>query len=171
MEGTADVIKLKLDESNELLFGVQITGAKRANSVFRIVCEGRDQMELMFQGHPTADGEVKFILPALAEYLDPGTHSLHLEVVVDNKLFVPMHFDADFDHGTKVVAESVKVVSRKSKAPEASGASAKLIRVGDQQVKESKGSRATKGPKGTKKGSELTLRELYNKKRATKKEK
>lgn len=153
-------IELRLDETNELLFGVEIQGAKSQKSVFRIVCEGRQGLELMFQGAPTPEGEVLFQIPPLQEFIDPGQTNLHLEVIVDNKLFVPMNLTAEFDYSTKVVAESVKVINQTDKS---ALTTAKLIRVGTQPTLESVSIEQTATD-----SKELTLRELYDKRRSAK---
>lgn len=153
---SVETILLKLDEMNELLFGVKIQGARNSNSVFRIVCECRGGMELMFQGTATPEGDVKFNIPPLQEFMEPCKSNVHLEVIVDNKVFVPMQLIAEFKQGTSVVAESVNVVNS-MEDDDVPVTSARLLRVGDTKVNETRTHRTSRKPKKA-----LTLRALYD---------
>lgn len=106
-----ETVELKLDEDNSLVFEVKIEGDSRGQPIYRLVCEAGN-MSYGFKGEPSEDG-IQVTIPKLAESLRPGTYDAHLEVVIENKLFIPLQFQTKFDVSTKVVAEAVKVVSKK----------------------------------------------------------
>lgn len=99
-------IKLQLDEENSLTFDVSITGDAHNDPIYRLVCEG-DGVSYVFQGSRVDDG-VKVIIPPLTGRLREGDHNSHLEVIIDDKLFVPLSFVANFNAPVSVVAENVR---------------------------------------------------------------
>lgn len=128
MEQDHTPIKLKLDEDNSLVFEVRIEGeAPSTAPVYRMVCETGD-LALVFRGSPSADG-VMFRVPALQGKLKEGSYDSHLEVVIENKLLIPIQFKADFVIPTKVQVESVRVSGSPVELERAPAASAKLLRV------------------------------------------
>jgi hypothetical protein len=137
-----ETVELKLDESNALVFEVKIDGDAKAIPHYRLMCQF-ENISYAFDGTSTDDG-VRFEIPKL-ESIQPGTYDTHLEVIIENKLFVPMQFKTKFDVSTKVVAESVKVVTNQVKQNVV--ASIKTQNISTQKIEESK--------KG------LTLREVY----------
>jgi len=165
-----EAISLKLDEKNKLTFCVKVQGSSDAKSVWRLVCEGKNGLELMFHGAPTDDGDVRVDIPALQEFVNPGRNNVHLEAIVDNKLFVPMNFVANFELATTVVAESVSVTSQ-TKVIEPAAVSASLIGIGKSE-KSIKPRRVQEAAIVSKPASapakELTLRELYDRRNKAK---
>lgn len=110
------ITKLRLDESTKLEFGVSITGASGQPQT-RLVIEGKEY-SIVYPCTPTNEGvavqinELKHVLPA-------GTYPVRLEVIVENKIYVPFEDSIEFDPAVEVspkpraeivrVAESIKV--------------------------------------------------------------
>lgn len=105
-----EIVELKLDESNELLFKVTIQGANASPAKVRLVCEDSD-VSYMFEGHSTDDGEIRFIVPSMKGKLKEGTqYFTKVEVLVENRYFSPVEFDIEFKQSLKVVSEgSIRV--------------------------------------------------------------
>lgn len=152
---------LKLDQTNELVFELSIQGTK-SEPIFRFVCETND-MAFSFDGKRGSDGEVMFSLPPLEEKLSPGSYDGHLEVIIENKLFVPMEMPLVFESGARVVTESVRVV-QKDKAPieNESGIQVVGIKTSGSKVSVAKKKDSSMGK---------TLREVYEARKANKNKK
>jgi len=106
-------ISLFLDQDNELKFNVSIEGSKPGAPKYRLMLEGKD-FSYAFRGQQTSAGEVSFIIPALKSTLKEGNYRADLEVVVDDRHFVPLSFDASFETSIKVTAESISRPIQKS---------------------------------------------------------
>ena len=134
MEQEPAPVRLKLDEENSLTFEVKIEGEVPVSQpVYRMVCETGD-LALAFRGTVTDEGVI-FTVPALQNKLREGSYDSHLEVVIENKLLIPLQFKADFVIPTRVQVEAVKVSSKpalEAKQPQTS--SAKLLKVEGQQT-------------------------------------
>lgn len=114
-----DIIELDLEEQNELLFKVQVEGHDSAPTKVRLVCES-NSVAYMFNGSASdMPGIVQFNLPNMKGKLSEGKYDARIEVLVDNKYFVPIQFQLGFKAPIKVVAESVTRVVQK-KQPEIS---------------------------------------------------
>lgn len=129
MEHEATSVKLKLDEDNSLVFEVKIEGEAPASApVYRLVCE-TGEIAYSFRGQPSAEG-VEFVVPSMHARLKEGSYDAHLEVIIENKLLIPLEFQAEFIMPTKVHVESVRVggapIKHQTVAP---SAAAKLLRV------------------------------------------
>lgn len=99
-------ISLYLDQDNELRFNVAIEGSKPGTPRYRLVLEGKD-LSYAFKGQQTGAGEVSFMIPSMKNVLKEGNYRADLEVVIDDRHFVPLSFDALFEASVKVTAESV----------------------------------------------------------------
>lgn len=137
-----DTINLHLDNDNELLFKVIVEGSREAKTVCRLMLE-KDDFSYVFSGGMSPDGEVKIVIPTLKKNLAEGDYNAQLEVLVDDRIFVPLTFNARFKESVKVTAESV---SRSGKST--IGASAKII--SSTQTKKTKVVSETKQPKNNK---------------------
>lgn len=128
MERELEKVKLKLDEENALTFEVKIEGEIPGSSpVYRLVCESND-MAYSFRGS-VVDGAVQFIVPPLQNKLNEGVYNSHLEVVIENKLLIPIEFQADFSITTKVQVESIRVENKATQIKNAPvSAAAKLLK-------------------------------------------
>lgn len=101
-----ETVDLDIDEANELLFKIKIEGTDQPVSNIRLVCESKD-MSYMFPGRTTSQpDEVQFDLPILDSKLTEGVYSAHVEVMVDNRYFLPVKFNINLKKTLKVVAES-----------------------------------------------------------------
>jgi len=114
-------IDLSLDNSNEITFQVNIEGSSPAYPSCRFLIEGHE-MSFAFPGEIEKDGTVNVTVPPLEKILREGSYNSGLEVIVDDRVFVPLELEVNFEKSVRVTAEAV---SRK-KRPVRS-ASAQLI--------------------------------------------
>jgi hypothetical protein len=105
-------ISLYLDQDNELRFNVAIEGSKPGTPKYRLMLEGKD-FSYTFRGQQSPAGEVSFVIPALKNTLKEGSYKADLEVVIDDRHFVPLSFDALFETSVKVTAESISRSAQK----------------------------------------------------------
>lgn len=117
MESLSESIELDVDEPSELEFKVRIEGTSGGSPAkTRLVIEGTDA-NVMVEG--TADDDpsvVTFVVPKLSGRMTEGAHRAYLEVVVENRYFVPIRFSVDVKKTVTVVAEAVRVMSKKKQA-------------------------------------------------------
>jgi hypothetical protein len=99
-------IDLMLDNDNELRFKVNIEGTRPGTSVCRLMLEGED-LQYSFRGTETPDGEISIFIPPLKSILKEGVYDTHLEVVVDDRIFIPLELKVNFEKSVSVTAESV----------------------------------------------------------------
>jgi hypothetical protein len=114
-------IDLMLDNDNELRFKVNIEGTRPGSSVCRLMLESSD-IQYGFKGIQTQDGEISVVIPPLKSFLKEGIYDTHLEVVVDDRIFIPLEMQINFEKSVSVTAESV-VRPRRTRV----GASAVLL--------------------------------------------
>lgn len=104
-----ETIEIKLDETNELFFAVKLEGTVSAPVSVRLMCEA-DDFSAAFAGTYTEDGEVKVTIPEMkrnASFKENKDYVAQLEVMVENRLFVPLKFGLKFKETLKVFAEVV----------------------------------------------------------------
>jgi hypothetical protein len=106
-------ISLSLDQDNELRFNVSIEGSKPGAPKYRLVFESKN-FSYAFNGSQAGPGEVSFQIPSMKNMIKEGTYRGNLEVMVDDRYFVPLAFDAFFEDSIKVTAESVVRPQKKS---------------------------------------------------------
>lgn len=106
-----DTIELHLDNDNELLFKVVVEGTSHGTAKCRLMLEKHDY-SYVFNGTLDESGEVSVSIPTMKSALKEGTYQAHLEVLVDDRIFVPLTFNASFKQSLKVQAEAI---TRKSK--------------------------------------------------------
>lgn len=99
-------IALYLDQDNELRFNVAIEGSKPGTPKYRLVFEGKN-VSYSFSGMQSAPGEVAFVVPTMKNIIKEGNYRTNLEVMIDDRYFTPLTFDASFEESVKVTAESV----------------------------------------------------------------
>jgi len=106
-------IKLTIDEANQLVFGVEISGIDNVTVDPRFVIE-LSGMNLEFPGTYN-DGEVTVDIPILTKILDADTYTAKLELVLEeNRFFVPLEVEVDLVLPIKVhAAVSSKVLRKK----------------------------------------------------------
>lgn len=86
--------KINLDEQASLEFELAIEGVRDNVSEIRFVVEGEDY-KLGFNGSYT-NGVLTVDIPVLENVLSPGDKRCYLEVVADQKLFVPLKDTIEF---------------------------------------------------------------------------
>jgi len=126
-----EAIQLRLDEGNELIFEVNISGTDSPNAVpkYRFLCEST-KMSLTFEGSVDS-GKVHVNVSVLKDILKEGRYPARLEVVIDDRYFVPLKMDVEFKNSLKVTAESVTVNKKRideNKTAEDTQATARLIK-------------------------------------------
>jgi hypothetical protein len=105
-ETLIETVQLDSEENNELLFKVNVEGHVSGPAKVRLVCESND-VEFMFPGRPAGDeGLVQFVLHKSAG-LKPGTYPSRIEVLIENRYFVPVEFNIELKKTVQVFVEAV----------------------------------------------------------------
>ena len=112
-------IDLDLDNENEMTFNVVIEGTRPGEPLCRLMIENED-MSLSMQGDFLPNNEVSIVIPPLKGMLNEGTYDSYLEVLVDDRVFIPLEMKINFEQSVKVMAETV---SRKKRQPVSASAS------------------------------------------------
>lgn len=108
-------LDLDIDESNELQFKVQVEGTEIAPARVRLVCEGED-ISYVFKGFGTEEpGIVQFDIPKMTGKLKEGVYQSSVEVLIDNRYFIPSKFEINFKQPIKVTVEHASVPQVKKK--------------------------------------------------------
>lgn len=110
-------IDLMLDEENELTFQLSVEGSRPAQAICRLNVHG-EKMNLLFEAQKNYDDEINVILPPLAHVLKEGKYDMSLEVVVDDKYFVPLTLTGNFEKSVRVTAETVVRSKKKTIMPQ-----------------------------------------------------
>lgn len=110
-----ETVELDVDEINELLFKINIEGHISGPAKVRMICEG-DDVSYMFPGRPDKDGLVQFVI-AKNSGLGEGTYPSKIEVLIENRYFVPVQFNVLIKKAVQVFAEVVQVPSVKKASP------------------------------------------------------
>ena len=118
-------IDLDLDNENEMTFNVVIEGTRPGEPLCRLMIENED-MSFSMQGDFLPDNEVAIVVPPLKGILKEGSYDSYLEVLVDDRVFIPLEMKINFEESVKVVAESVKRKKRKPVTASASLVSASV---------------------------------------------
>jgi hypothetical protein len=61
-----------------------------------------------------ANDEVAILVPTMKGILKEGTYDSYLEVLVDDRVFIPLELKINFEESVKVVAEAVERKSKKN---------------------------------------------------------
>jgi hypothetical protein len=118
-------IKLDLDNENEMTFNVVIEGTRPGEPLCRLMIENED-MSFSMQGDFLPNNEVSIVVPKLKGILREGNYDSYLEVLVDDRVFIPLEMQIDFEESVKVMAETVKRKKRKAVTASASLVSANV---------------------------------------------
>lgn len=107
-------VSLKLDENNELVFDVQITGDEPISQapIIRMVCENKG-VSYVFSGIHTGNNNVEVFVPPMAGKLTEGDYKAKLEVILEGKYFVPLEMNINFQMSRSVVAEIAQRPTKK----------------------------------------------------------
>jgi hypothetical protein len=124
-------IDLMLDEENELTFQLDVEGSRPGDVECRLTLESAD-MSLIFKADDYKGEEVNVVLPPLEHILKEGAYNMSLEVLVDDRRFVPLVIEGNFSKSVKVSA-APKVIRKTQKAK----ASASLVEVTSSRQNES----------------------------------
>ena len=120
-----DNIDLDLDNENEMTFNVVIEGTRPGEPLCRLMIEN-DDMSFSMQGDFLPNDEVSIVIPPLKGILKEGSYDSYLEVLVDDRVFIPLEMKINFEESVKVVAEAVKRKKRKPLTASASLVSANI---------------------------------------------
>tara|TARA_Y100000310_G_scaffold342477_1_gene445920 strand:+ start:1664 stop:2125 length:462 start_codon:yes stop_codon:yes gene_type:complete len=104
-----NLIELKLDENNELVFEVNIQGTDAGDTrpKIRYIIEGKD-MSYAFNASAN-NNSVTVDIPILQECLKEGVYDSKLEVIIGDRYFTPLKTNVEFKRSLKVTAESVSI--------------------------------------------------------------
>lgn len=105
-------IDLDLDNENEMTFNVVIEGTRPGEPLCRLMIENED-MSFSMQGDFLPNNEVSIVIPPLKGMLKEGNYDSYLEVLVDDRVFIPLEMQINFEESVKVMAETVKRKKRK----------------------------------------------------------
>lgn len=105
-------IDLDLDNENEMTFNVVIEGTRPGEPLCRLMIENED-MSFSMQGDFLPNNEVSIVVPPLKGILKEGNYDSYLEVLVDDRVFIPLEMEINFEQSVKVMAETVKRKKRK----------------------------------------------------------
>jgi len=118
-----NLIELKLDENNELVFEVNIQGTDAADAkpVIRYIIEDK-KLSYTFLGN-IKNGNVNVDVTILTDTIKEGVYSSKLEVIIGDRYFVPLETNVEFKKSLTVTAESVvvnkkQVISENSDQPQ-----------------------------------------------------
>ena len=128
-----DRIDLDLDNENEMTFNVVIEGTRPGEPLCRLMIENED-MSFSMQGDFLPNNEVAIVVPPLKGILKEGSYDSYLEVLVDDRVFIPLEMKINFEESVKVMAETVR---RKKRTPVK--ASASLVSAGVKKVDNKEG--------------------------------
>ena len=120
-----DRIDLDLDNENEMTFNVVIEGTRPGEPLCRLMIEHED-MSFSMQGDFLPNNEVAIVVPPLKGILKEGSYDSYLEVLVDDRVFIPLEMKINFEESVKVMAETVKRKKRKAVTASASLVSANI---------------------------------------------
>jgi hypothetical protein len=120
-----DKIDLDLDNENEMTFNVVIEGTRPGEPLCRLMIEN-DDMSLSMQGDFLPNNEVSIVIPPLKGMLKEGSYDSYLEVLIDDRVFIPLEMKINFEESVKVMAETVKRKKRKPVTASASLVSANI---------------------------------------------
>jgi len=102
-----------LDDDNEIRFGVNVEGSEKHDVKCRLMMETSSAMSLFFPGNRLNDGEVQVIVPSLKNILREGVYPVKLEVLIDDRVFVPLEMSMNIRPSVRVTAEAKVTPIRK----------------------------------------------------------
>jgi len=108
-------IDLMLDNENELRFKISIEGTRPGAAVSRFMLEG-NEMSYAFKGQQDSNGEVVVFIPTMKGMIKEGIYDTHLEVIVDDRVFIPLEMKVNFEQVLTVKAEAVNYTRKAPKA-------------------------------------------------------
>lgn len=118
-------IDLDLDDENEITFKVQIEGTRPGEPLCRLMIEGHG-LTHSITGDFLPDDQVEIVIPTMKNILREGSYDSYLEVLVDDRVFIPLELKINFENSIKVVAEAVSKNTKKKLSANASLISTKV---------------------------------------------
>lgn len=98
--------EIPIDQDNELRFAVTVEGTENADLDYRFIVEG-ESMSYCMPGRPAGHGEILVYVPSLKKTIREGVYNTRLEVLVDDRIFVPLKMTAHMKESVKVTAEAL----------------------------------------------------------------
>lgn len=105
-----------LDENNDVRFGVAVEGSEQSSYDCRMTLKASEAMSLTFPGTRLSSGEVQVVIPSLKSVISEGVYPVNFEVIIDDRIFTPLKFNATVKQSMKVTAEARVVSSTSSPA-------------------------------------------------------
>lgn len=105
-------LDIHLDESNELLFEIDVEGTLSKPSDIRFVINTSNDLSYMVKGKIDDQGKIRVIVPPLSGVIKEGSYDSTLEVLIDGKYFTPIEFSAQFKKSVLVVVEQKKNIPK-----------------------------------------------------------
>ena len=90
------IATIKLDETAQLEFDIQVSGMSDKIESTRFVIEGKD-FDIICKTDITPEGSSRVHIPRLKGLFESGIHQARLEVIIDNKVFVPLRETIEFE--------------------------------------------------------------------------
>ena len=98
-------LKLYLDKPQDLVFSISISGTSEPIKETRLTIDNNstEKNKVSFLGE-SKDDKFVFHVPKLAPFLDPGKTQWALEIIIGDRLFVPLSGEAELVAPVEVVA-------------------------------------------------------------------
>jgi len=102
---------LRLDEESELEFSMEVFGTTEPSSDIRFVIEN-DKFDISLKAKEK-NGDIIVKIPKLKGIVTEGEHNCRVEVVIDDKMFIPLEDSIEFEPLGEVAVEEVTIRSIK----------------------------------------------------------
>lgn len=99
-----------LDTDNSLAFSVDIAGAAGSSVRSQFVMEGPNGINFCFKGRSEGK-EIHVEIPTLKNMISEGKYNTRLEVIIDDRVFVPLELKTELRR-TVTVEAAVKTINR-----------------------------------------------------------
>jgi hypothetical protein len=106
------IARIKPETATEIDFDLNINGTREDPSEFRFVIEAnetdgdsKNTFHIICRAHKTETG-IKVIIPRLLNIFKSGSHKARLEVVLENRLFVPLEEEVYIEEEVVIEARS-----------------------------------------------------------------
>lgn len=99
-----------LDTDNSLAFSVDIAGAAGSSVRSQFVMEGPNGINFCFKGRSEGK-EIHVEIPTLKNMISEGKYDTRLEVIIDDRVFVPLELQTELRRAVTVEA-AVKTINR-----------------------------------------------------------
>lgn len=103
-----ETIDLDIEETNELAFKIKVEGAADGQMTARLYCESSEGTLHAFPGQFINEPEtVTFRLSKMTKFINEGSYPGWVEVVINNKQFVPVKFNLNFKKPVSIQVENL----------------------------------------------------------------